>query len=107
MIIVLFTAIMAKYIDNNGDSFIDINDFDSEDKGVDVDKPEDDDADPTIPLSNTPLETIIEEDETGNRPVFSPQQKRGLSLGQRIQALYQLNRRDPVFKIINDTRVKK
>jgi hypothetical protein len=98
---------MAEYIDDNGDSFVDIDDFDSEEEGADLDCPDDDDSDPTIPLSNTPLDTIIEEDEEGDGPVYSPQQKRGLSIGQRIQALYQLDRGDPVFKIINDTRVKK
>jgi hypothetical protein len=75
---------MAKYIDDNGDSFVDINDFDSEEEGADLECPEDDNSDPTIPLSNTPLGTIIEED----RPIYSPQQKRGLSIGQRIQAIY-------------------
>jgi hypothetical protein len=79
---------MAKCIDDNGDSFVDINDFDSEEEGADLECPEDDNSDPTIPLSNTPLGTIIEEDEKGDRPIYSPQQKRGLSIGQRIQALY-------------------
>ena len=72
-IILLSTAIMTEYIDDNGDSFVDIDDFDSEDEGADVDEPEDDDADPIIPLFNTPLDTIIEEDEAGDRPVFGPQ----------------------------------
>jgi hypothetical protein len=79
---------MAEYIDNNRDSFVDINDFDSEEEGADLDCPEDDDSDPTILLSNTPLDTILEEDEEGERPVYSPKQKRGLSIRQRIQALY-------------------
>ena len=38
---------MAEYIDDSGDSFIDIDDFDSEDKGADLNCPEDDDSDPT------------------------------------------------------------
>jgi len=99
-------VIIAEYIDDNRDSFIDINDFDSEEEGADLNYPEDDDSDPTILLSNNPLGTILE-DKEGNRPIYSPQQKRGLSIRQRIQALYQLDRRDLVFKIINDTRVKK
>jgi hypothetical protein len=33
---------MAKYIDDNGDSFVDINDFDSEEEGADLECPEDD-----------------------------------------------------------------
>jgi hypothetical protein len=53
------------------------------------------------------LGTILEEDEKGDRPIYGPQQKRGLSIGQRIQALYQLDRGDPIFKIINNTGVKK
>jgi hypothetical protein len=63
---------MTEYIDDNGDSFVDINDFDLEDEGADVNELEDDNADPTIPLSNTPLDIIIEEDEAGDRPVFGP-----------------------------------
>jgi hypothetical protein len=62
---------MAEYIDDNGDSFVDIDDFDSEEEGADLDCPEDDDSDPTIPLSNT-LGTIIEEDEEGDRPIYGP-----------------------------------
>jgi hypothetical protein len=73
MIILLSTAIMTEYIDDNGDSFIDIDDFNSEDEGADVDEPDDNDSDPTILLSNTPLGTIIEEDEAGDKPVFGPQ----------------------------------
>ena len=63
---------MANYIDDNGDSFVDIDDFDSEDEGADLNCPEDDDSDPTIPLSSTPLGTILEEDEEGDRPVYGP-----------------------------------
>jgi hypothetical protein len=62
---------MAEYIDDNGDSFVDINDFDLEEEGADLDCLEDDDSDPTIPLSNT-LGTIIEEDEEGDRPIYGP-----------------------------------
>ena len=79
---------MAKYINNNGDSFVNIDDFNLEEQGADLKCPEDDDSDPTILLSNTPLGTIIEEDEKGDRPIYSPQQKRGLFIRQRIQALY-------------------
>jgi hypothetical protein len=75
---------MAEYIDDNGDSFVDIDDFDSEEEGADLNEPEDDDSDPIIPLLYTPLGTIIEEDEEGDRPIYGPQQKRGLSIGQRI-----------------------
>jgi hypothetical protein len=75
---------MAKYINNNRDSFININDFDSEEEGADLECPEDDNSDPIIPLSNTPLRTILEEDKKGDRPIYGPQQKRGLSIGQRI-----------------------
>jgi hypothetical protein len=65
-------VIMAKYIDDNGDSFVDINDFDSDDNGADIKEPDDNNRDPTIPLSNiggTPLNTIDEEDKG---PIFSP-----------------------------------
>jgi hypothetical protein len=63
---------MAKYIDNNGDSFININDFNSEEEGADLDCLDDDDSDPTIPLSNTPLDTILEEDKEGDGLVYGP-----------------------------------
>ena len=85
---------MAEYIDDNGDSFVDIDDFDSDDNGADIEEPDDNDGDPTIPLSNiggTPLNTIDEEDKG---PIFGPIPKktgRGtgiLSIGQRIQGLY-------------------
>jgi hypothetical protein len=72
MIILLFIAIITKYVNNNRDSFVNINDFDLEDKGADVDKPDNNDSDPIIPLSNTPLKTIIEEDKAGDGPIFSP-----------------------------------
>jgi hypothetical protein len=98
---------MAEYIDDNGDSFVDIDDFDSDEEGADLDCPEDDDSDPTILFSNTPLGTIIEEDKEADGPIYRRQQKRGLSIRQRIQALYQLDRGDPIFKIFNDTSVKK
>ena len=63
---------MTEYINDNGDSFVDIDDFDSEEEGADLDYLDDDDSDPTIPLSNTPLDTILEEDEEGDGPVYGP-----------------------------------
>jgi hypothetical protein len=63
-------VIMAEYIDDNGDSFVDIDNFDLDDDGADIEEPDDYDEDPTIPLSNiggTPLNTIDEEDEG---PIF-------------------------------------
>ena len=62
---------MAEYINNNRDSFININDFNLEEEGADLDYLEDDNSNPTIPLSNT-LRTIIEEDKEGDRPIYSP-----------------------------------
>jgi hypothetical protein len=47
IIILLSMAIMAKYINNNRDSFVDINGFDSEEEGADL-EPNDDDSNPTI-----------------------------------------------------------
>jgi hypothetical protein len=103
----------SEFIDDNGDSFINIDEFDSDDDGADIKEPNDNDRDPTIPLSNiqgTPLDTIDEEDEG---PIFGPipkKTRRGtgiLSIGQRIQGLYRLDRGDPVFKVIEDSRVSK
>jgi hypothetical protein len=64
--------IIAKYINNNRDSFININNFNVEEKGADLKCLEDNDSDPTIPLSNTPLGTILKEDKKGDRPIYSP-----------------------------------
>jgi len=66
-------VIIANYIDDNGDSFVDIDDFDSEEEGADLNCLEDDDSDRTILLSNTALGTILEEDEEGDGLVYSPQ----------------------------------
>jgi hypothetical protein len=83
-------VIMAEYIDDNGDSFVNIDDFDSNNDGADIKEPDDNDGDPTIPLSNiggTPLNTMDEEDEG---PIFGPILKktgrgtRILSIRQRI-----------------------
>jgi hypothetical protein len=85
---------MAEYINDNGNSFVNIDDFDLDDDGADIEEPNDNDRDPTIPLSNrggTPLNTIDEEDEG---PIFGPAPKktrRGtgiLLIRQRIQGLY-------------------
>jgi hypothetical protein len=81
---------MAKYINNNSNSFININDFDSDNNRANIKEPDDNNRDPTIPLSNiggTPLNTINKEDKG---PIFSPilkKTKRGtkiLLIRQRI-----------------------
>jgi hypothetical protein len=49
-------------LDNDYNGFVDIDEYDSDDEGADVREPNDNDCDPTIPLSNmegTPLDTII------------------------------------------------
>jgi hypothetical protein len=45
-------VIMAKYIDDNSDSFINIDDFDSDDNGANIKELDDNNRDPIIPLSN-------------------------------------------------------
>jgi hypothetical protein len=85
---------MATPFDNSDDSFVNIDDFDSDDEGADIREPDDDDADPILPLLATPLETIEEEGEEDNGPKLGPKPKktgRGtitLTIGQRIQGLY-------------------
>jgi hypothetical protein len=63
---------MAKYIDDDGDSFVDIDGFVSDDNGANIREPNDNNGDPTIPLSNATLETIFEEDKGKDRPKFGP-----------------------------------
>ena len=65
-------VIIAEYIDDNRDSFIDINDFDSEEEGANLDYLDDDDSNPIILLLNTPLDTILKEDKEGDGPVYGP-----------------------------------
>ena len=67
---------MATPFDNSDDSFIDINDFNSEDKGADIRELDDDNADLILPLSDTPLETI-EEEEEDDRPELGLELKKG------------------------------
>jgi hypothetical protein len=65
-------VIMAEYIDDNRDSFVNINDFDLEEEGADLNCLEDNNSDPIIPLSNTLLGTILEEDKEEDGPIYSP-----------------------------------
>jgi hypothetical protein len=43
-----------------------------EEEGADLNCLNDDDSDPIILLSNTPLDIILEEDEEGDGPVYGP-----------------------------------
>jgi hypothetical protein len=82
-------VIMATPFDNSDDSFVDIDDFDSEDEGADIRELDDDDADLILPLLDTPLETI-EEEEEDDGPELGPKLKKGwrgtgiLTIRQRI-----------------------
>jgi hypothetical protein len=75
LLLSLYLAIIiddSEFINDNSDSFIDINEFDLDDDGADIKEPNNNNKDPTIPLSNiegTPLNTIDEEDEG---PIFGP-----------------------------------
>jgi hypothetical protein len=116
LLLSLYLAVIiddSEFINDNSDSYINIDEFDSDDNRADIKEPNNNNRDPTIPLSNiqgTPLDTIDEEDKG---PIFSPipkKTRRGtriLFIKQRIQGLYQLNYRDPVFKVIKDSSVLK
>jgi hypothetical protein len=81
---------MATPINDNYNSFVNIDDFDSDNEGANVREPDDNNGDPIIPLSNTPLKTIYEENKDENGSKLDPKPKkteRGtgtLSIGQRI-----------------------
>jgi LysM repeat protein len=88
---------MAASLNNNDESFVYIDGFiDSDGEGADVHCPDDD----SRPSSPSCLSTIDEED-----PANGPKPKGGLSIRQRIQAVYQMDRGDPLWKIIQDTGV--
>jgi hypothetical protein len=62
---------MAEYINNNSNSFININNFNLDNNRANIKEPDNYNKDPTIPLSNirdTPLNTINKEDKG---PIFS------------------------------------
>ena len=84
------TLIITEYINNNSNSFININDFNLNNNGADIKELDDNNRDPIIPLSNirgTPLNTINKKDKG---PIFSlilKKTKRGtkiLLIKQRI-----------------------
>jgi pyruvate formate-lyase activating enzyme-like uncharacterized protein len=64
-------VIIVKYINNNRDSFININNFNLKEEGANLKCLKDNNSNPIIPLSNTLLRTIIKEDKKGNRPIYS------------------------------------
>jgi hypothetical protein len=68
--------IIAKYINDNSDSFININNFNSNDDETNIKEPNNNNNDPIIPLFNkggTPLNTIDKEDKG---LIFSPAPKK-------------------------------
>jgi hypothetical protein len=83
-------VIMAKYINNNSDSFININDFDLDNNRANIKELDNNNRDPTISLSNiggTPLNTINEEDKGpifGSIPKKTGRGTRILLIRQRI-----------------------
>jgi hypothetical protein len=86
-------------MDTDFDSGIEYDDFYSDnEEGADSRCPLDDPRPPSPSVLST-----IDEDE--DRPEYGLKQKRGLTIGQRIQALYQLDRGDLIGKIIEDTSV--
>jgi hypothetical protein len=70
------TVIIATPFDNSDDSFVDIDDFDLEDEGANVRELDNNNTNLTLPLLNTPLETI-EEEEEDNGPELGLKLKKG------------------------------
>jgi hypothetical protein len=48
----LLDILLNTLLDNDYNGFVDIDEYDSDDEGADVREPNDNDCDPTIPLSN-------------------------------------------------------
>jgi hypothetical protein len=69
LLLSLYSAVIindSEFIDDNNNSFIDIDEFDSNDDGADIEEPNDNNKDLIILLSNikgTLLNTIDEEDK--------------------------------------------
>ena len=69
LLLSLYSAVIindSEFIDDNNNSFIDIDEFDSDDDGADIEEPNDNNKDLIILLSNikgTLLNTIDEEDK--------------------------------------------
>jgi hypothetical protein len=79
LLLSLYSAIIiddSELIDDNNDSFIDIDEFDSDDDGADIKESNDNNKDLIILLSNIKgtLLNIIDEEDEG--PIFSPQLKK-------------------------------
>jgi len=83
---------------NNIDTLLEDDWFSSEDEGADIVPP---DSRPSTP----PLE-LVEEDDS-SRPVFGPQPKKGLTIGQRMEALWMCEQGDHHEKITQKTAVSK
>jgi hypothetical protein len=75
IIVFYLTVNIATSFNSNNNSFVNLDDFNSDDEGANVREPDHNNNNPIIPLSNIPLKTIFKEDKE-DKPEFGPKPKK-------------------------------